>query len=491
MTTTSRRSLIGGTLAVAGTWLLGACTSPAPTGPPSSSPRPLPTPVPATPGPGGTVIEKTLRAAPTTVDLGGRLVDTWAYGDIVPGPPLEARAGDVLRITLDNQLPADTTIHWHGIAIANAADGVPGLTQQPVVPRSNYLYEFVVPDPGTYFFHPHVGVQLDRGLYAPLIITDPAEPGRSDAEWVVVLDDWIDGTGRTPDDALRELTTNPSTPRGGMGGMDHMNMGPPPFGEAGDVAHPYFLINGALPTAPVSYRGTPGQRLRIRIINAASDTIFAVALGGHTLTVTHTDGFPVEPHNTDALYVGMGERYDAVVTLADGVFPLVARPWGKDGQAIALVRTASGSAPPAGIALPEFDRPIVQGTDLHPAESVRLPQRQVDARVGLELGGQMNPYVWTMNGLPFSQNPRPLEVTEGQRLQIDVTNATMMTHPVHVHGHTFALPSGLRKDTVLVPPMGITSLQLEATNPGDWAIHCHNIYHAEAGMMIALQYQRG
>ncbi|MEA5116279.1 MAG: multicopper oxidase domain-containing protein, partial [Propionicimonas sp.] len=240
MTTTSRRSLIGGTLGLAGTWLLGACTSPAPPRPSPSPlpPRPFPTPTPLTPASGGSVIEKTLRAAPATIDLGGTLVDTWAYADTVPGPTIEANVGDLVRITLDNQLPADTTIHWHGIALTNPADGVPGLTQNPVAPGGQYLYEFVAPDPGTYFFHPHVGVQLDRGLYAPLTITDPAEPGGHDAEWVVVLDDWLDGTGRTPDDVLRDLTSAPSASPGGMGGMDHSSMGTPPFGDAGDVTYP-------------------------------------------------------------------------------------------------------------------------------------------------------------------------------------------------------------------------------------------------------------
>lgn len=492
MTTTSRRSLIGGGLAIVGTWALGACTgSTAPTATQSAPTpdRPLPTPTPLAPAPGGSIIEKKLRAAPTTIDLGGIQLETWAYADTVPGPLLEARPGDLLRITLDNQLPADTTIHWHGVALNNAADGVPGMTQNPVPPGGSFLYEFAVPDPGTYFFHPHIGVQLDRGLYAPLIVADPADPGRYDSEWIVVLDDWIDGTGRTPDDVLRELTTS-SAAGNGMGGMDHSGMGNAPFGDGGDVTYPHYLINGALPTAPVSHRGAPGERLRLRIINAASDTIFAVALGGHTMTVTHSDGFAVQPHETAALHIGMGERYDVVVTLADGVFPLVAMPWGKNGQAMALVRTGSGSNPPSDIVLPEFTRPILQGTDLHPAAAARLPDRPNDARVDLRLGGQMNPYAWTINGAPFGKN-QPLSVTTGQRLQVDVTNATMMTHPLHLHGHTFALPSGLRKDTVLIPPMGTTTLQLDATNPGDWAVHCHNIYHAEAGMMIALQYRQG
>ena len=486
MTGASRRQLLGGGLALAGSWALGACTASPVRPPTTTAPRQPTSTAPISPAPGRTIAEKTVRAAPVTVDLGGIEVDTWAYTDTVPGVDLRATAGDLMRITLDNQLPADTTIHWHGIALPNAVDGVPGMTQEPVRSGEKFLYEFIVPDPGTYFFHPHVGVQLDRGLYAPLIVEDPAEPGAHDSEWIVVLDDWLDGTGRTPDDVYQQLTASPSAD---PSGMDHTRMGAAPFGDAGDVTYPHYLINGAIPASPVAFRGKPGERVRIRMINAASDTIFAVAIGGHTMTITHTDGFGVEPRQSAALYIGMGERYDAIVTLGDGVFPLVAKPWGKEGQAMALIRTGSGAAPAPGVQIAEFDGPILQGIDLRPSESSRLSERQPDASATLELGGQMNPYVWTINGSPFGQNS-PIEVFESQRFQLDVLNATMMTHPVHLHGHTFALPNGLRKDTVLIPPMGTTTLQLQASNPGVWAVHCHNIYHAEAGMMIALKYQQ-
>ncbi|WP_197512050.1 multicopper oxidase domain-containing protein [Tessaracoccus coleopterorum] len=111
---------------------------------------------------------------------------------------LRANPGDLLRLNLDNQLPSPTTIHWHGMPIPNDVDGVPGLTQNPIQPGQQHLYEFTAPQPGTYFFHSHVGVQLDRGLYGPLIVDDPAEPGRYDAEWTVVLDDWLVVDGQTP-----------------------------------------------------------------------------------------------------------------------------------------------------------------------------------------------------------------------------------------------------------------------------------------------------
>jgi FtsP/CotA-like multicopper oxidase with cupredoxin domain len=406
---------------------------------------------------------------------------------------LGSRGGDLVRVHLDNQLPTDTTIHWHGIALRNVADGVPGLTQNPVGSGSTYTYEFTVPDPGTYFYHPHVGVQLDRALYAPLIIDDPREPGGYDAEWVVVLDDWIDGTGRTPDDVLDELTSSTGSGSGmhdmnGMG-MGGMGRGTPPFGEAGDITYPYFLINGRVATAPETHLAQPGQRIRLRIINAAADTIFTVALADHRMTITHSDGFAVQPRETDALYIGMGERYDAIITLADGVFPLVAVPFGKHGQAMALVRTGAGSAASATARPRELRGGILLGADLLPTEGARLPDRPVDVATRVTLSGQMRPYAWGINGAPYGMNT-PVTVREGQRMRMEATNMTMMSHPLHLHGHTFALAdSGLRKDTVLLRPMESRPIDVQADNVGDWALHCHNAYHAEAGMMIALNYQ--
>ncbi|AKT50721.1 copper oxidase [Arsenicicoccus sp. oral taxon 190] len=479
---------------------LTACSASGATGA-RMPPRTVGAPVPVSPSPGQKTVTATLTAKPATLDLGGRTVSTWAYGDAVPGPVVRATAGDFLRLTLDNQLPADTTIHWHGIRLRNAADGVPGLTQDPVKPGTKFVYEFTAPDPGTYFFHPHVGVQLDRGLYAPMIIEDPNEPGGYDAEWVVVLDDWLDGTGTTPDDVLTKLIADGgpanSGGMGGMGGMDHGSMGGmggmptggPPWGDAGDVTYPFFLINGKPPTDPDVLTAKPGQKVRLRVINAASDTIFTLALGGHRMTITHTDGHAVQPTEVGAFYIGMGERYDAVVTLADGVFPLVARPFGKTsgGQAMALVRTGSGAAPTAGVKPAELSGQVLIGSQLQPADSARLPDRNPDATARLDLQGSMKPYRWGINGAPFGSN-EPLTVKAGQRLRITATNMTMMSHPLHLHGHTFALPSGLRKDTVLMAPMESLSIDLDADNDGDWMIHCHNIYHAEAGMMIALSY---
>ena len=488
----SRRSLLLGGLGLAGLGGLAACSGPG-TGIVVPE-RSIPSAPSVTPAPGQNVVTAALTPKQTTIDLAGQTLQTWAYGDEVPGKVLRANAGDFLRVFVDNQLPADTTVHWHGIRLRNAADGVPGVTQNPIAPGAKYVYEFTAPDPGTYFFHPHVGVQLDRGLYAPLIIDDPDEPGAYDLEWVIVLDDWLDGTGTNPDEVLKRLMADNGQPNsggmGGMGGMGHGGMGgmgggTAPWGDAGDIVYPYFLVNGRPPADPSVFTGKPGQRVRMRIINAASDTIFTVALGGHRMTITHTDGHAVQPTDASAFYIGMGERYDAIVTLADGAFPLVAQPFGKSGQAMAVVRTGSGSAPSPGTRPAELTGQILVGSDLRPAESALLPARNPDSTVDLVLNGQMQPFQWGMNGAPYGQNT-PLTAEAGKRLRINLMNMTMMTHPIHLHGPAFALANtGLRKDTLLVPPMGSVALDVDP-DAGDWMVHCHNIYHAEAGMMIVL-----
>jgi len=486
----ARRDVLLGIVGVAATGALAACTGSS--GQKSMPSGSFPSPAPASPTPGQRVVELSLTPKPVTLDLGGRTVSTWAYGDTAPGPLVRARAGDLLRVRVDNQLPAETTVHWHGIRLRNLADGVPGLTQKPIAAGTAYTYELTPPDPGTYFYHPHVGVQLDRGLYAPLIIDDPAEPGGYDTEWVVVLDDWVDGTGRTPDEVFAALVAegDAADRPTGMGGMRAAGerMGPMPFGS-GEVTYPYYLVNGRIPTAPESFSARPGQRVRLRLINAASDTIFTVALGGHRMVLTHSDGYAVQPRETDSLHIGMGERYDAVVTLRDGVFPLVATPFAKSERAMALVRTGAGEAPRADVSVPELAGSALLGSDLLPAEPARLPARPPEATALLTLTGQLRPYEWAINGATYGHN-EPIEVSSGQRLRLTVRNTTMMTHPVHVHGHTFALArSGLRKDTVLVRPMETTALDLQTDNPGAWMVHCHNAYHAEAGMMIALRYR--
>ncbi|TQE19232.1 multicopper oxidase family protein [Streptomyces ipomoeae] len=536
MNSINRRSVLLAGLGAAGAGALAACTNNSGSTPALVSPSGSAIAAAEKKRPSTSKVRKvTLTAAPAMLDLGGGVMaKSWAFSGQTPGKEIRLAVGDTLAAELSNQLPNKTTtsIHWHGLALRSDMDGVPPVTQNAVRAGSNFTYRFLTDAPGTYFFHPHVGVQLDRGLYAPLIVEDPKEPLSYDDEWVVVLDDWVDGVTGTPDEVLAELRKgmggmdmgDDSGSGGGHGGhdmgdMEGMDMGedsaspsdPPSSGgmsmefmlmgaesdllggDAGDVKYPYHLINGRVPAEPAVYNGKPGKRVRLRIINAGGDTAYRVALGGHKLTITHTDGFPVEHQQVDALLIGMGERYDVLVTLGDGVFPLVALAEGKETTGMALIRTGAGSAPKATVRPKELEGKILTASQLSAADDVRLPSKKVDRVHRVELTGGMDKYDWAINGKRYDmEDPTvsPLMVEEGQRVRLDFVNTTEMWHPMHLHGHTYQLgSSGPRKDTSIVLPKKKLSVMFDADNPGQWMLHCHNAYHGEVGMMALVAYE--
>ncbi|NUR50785.1 MAG: multicopper oxidase family protein, partial [Hamadaea sp.] len=413
------------------------------------------------PGPEHLVV---LEASPTEVDLGGLTVPAWAYGGRLAGPALRLRAGEQLVATVRNRLPAETTVHWHGVTLRNDADGVPHVTQEPIPAGGEFVYRFTVPAPGTYWFHPHSGLQLDRGLSGPLIVDDPQEPLAYDHEWIVVLDDWLD---RTPEAIYAELIrTGGRTGPGGMMGR----------GVMGTVAYPHHLINGRLPADPDVLHARPGDRIRLRLINAGGDTAYRVVLGGHRMTVTHTDGLPIRPVPADTLLIGMGERYDVLVTAADGVFPLVALADGKNGGGLALLRTGGGMPPPAGVRPGELGGLLPAYEQMKADDKTALTDRDGARTLRTRLTGGMMRFEWGFDGRVFDHDRVDLVLSAGERIRLEIANTTMMWHPVHLHGHSFAVgdPSGPRKDTVGVFPGRTVVLLFDADNPGRWMLHCHN-----------------
>lgn len=476
----------------------------------------------------GRTVTASLAPQSVKIDIGGRIVDTLAYGDTIPGPLLRATVGDEVVVSVSNKLDHPTSVHWHGIALRNDMDGAEPAT--PNIPAGRrFTYRFSVPDSGTYWAHPHTGLDADKGLYLPFIIDDPTEVGRYDTEWIVVLDDWTDGVGKSPRQLYDGLinkppvqapsatttTTTPPTTSGtptntsssasssaasptssmpAMPGMTGGEVGKSDLlgGDAGDIEYPYYLINGRIPEAATTFNAKPGQRIRIRIINTASDTAFRVALAGHSMTVTHTDGFPVIPAQVDAVLVGMAERYDVVVTAADGVFPLVASAEGKNAVARALLVTGKGSPPDPQFRPGELTRRVgtVEMFTAVTAANLGRPDPTLDLPV--VLGGTMAKYDWIINGEPYSRT-EPLHVREGQHPTLVFDNTTMMWHPIHLHGHTFQVirpdgTLGARKDTVIVLPNQKLRAVLVANNPGTWVMHCHNTYHQEAGMQTRIDY---
>ncbi|MFF0969203.1 multicopper oxidase domain-containing protein [Streptomyces sp. NPDC003703] len=554
MHTPTRRTLLSASIMAAGSGLLGACSgsgSSSETGPhpgtaqdsgtadgghrpfvpkgPKGYVNPSDPEVLAAERKRGTGPVRTFRltAAEATCDVGGRSFRTWAYSDGLPGREIRVTQGDILDLTLANRLPVATTLHSHGVRLRCDMDGVPGLTQPGIKPGEEFRYRFAVSYPGTYLLHSHEGMQPDRGLYAPLIVDDPKEPLSYDKEWVVVLDDWVDGVeGSTPDGVLAQLHggkhpamsmemggdpqqegSGSPRPSGGRSAPLRRAAGGPSRilrqshsrlldGMGGNVDFPYYLINGRLPQSAQVFRAKPGDRVRLRLINAGADTAFRVALGGHRMTVTHTDGYPVEHRDTDALLIGMAERYDVLVTVKDGTFPLVALAEGKGdrAKALAVLRTDQGKGLPAPSVHPdELDGRLLPAHSLKPHESVALSDEKPDREIRIRLTGNMKDYNWAFDHQPYSTEHRHA-VRQDERVRLTLINATDMWHPLHLHGHTFALTGlndiGTRKDTAIVLPHRKLVADFYADNPGLWMLHCHNQYHSESGMMTILGYRR-
>ena len=384
------------------------------------------------------------------------------FGQIKPGVPVSHD----FAFTNNGEIPLV-------ISAVQASCGctVTAYTKEPIEPGAELVYEFTASDPGTYFYHSHMGTQLDRGLYAPLVVEDEVASAEYGQDFTVLLDDWIDGTGETPDDVLARLQSNAGAMEGmdmgadpdtddtdvsdtDMSGMDMSGTGTSgtgtsgtgtsgtgtsgaqsmsasdegPLGDdTGDIAYPFYLVNGRAPSDPAEFAVTPGEAVRLRLVNAASDTPFRVALGGSPLTVIASDGFPVEPVTVDTILLGMGERYDVVVTVADGTFPLVASAEGKTGQGLAVVRTGAGRVPGADVRLPELGREVVLSSSLTAAESARLSTKSPDRTIDAVLGGTMAPYRWTINGKTFP-DAAPLEVSEGERVRLRIINAAAQTN---------------------------------------------------------------
>ena len=445
--------------------------------------------LPSAPGAAGTGRIRTYSLEASTLDfhLDGRIVRTWGYNGIAPGPEIRVAEGDTLRIRVKNELPADTTIHWHGLPVPNAMDGVPDVTQPPIRPGDDFTYEFVVPTVGTYLYHSHAGLQLDRGLYGPLIV----EPRRGslayDREHVLLLDDWLDGlSGRNPEAALAGLQRS-----GGMGGM-----------SSGTMDYPRYLVNGRTADDPETLIVRRGEQVRMRLINAAAETVFRFSVAGHSLTVTHADGQSVEPVEIDTLRIGMGERYDVLFqTDNPGVWQIAAAPENKSGIARALLRYGESrgtSPPPPGHYPSELGGKLLSYADLLVAGRESFPSEGLlgglDRSHHVTLSGGMGDYVWAIDGQRYP-DADTLIVREGEWVQVTLRNMSMMAHPMHLHGHFFQVRNGTGrgpfKDTVLVEPhMGELTFDFVADNPGNWFFHCHNAYHMESEMARVVSYGR-
>ena len=575
-----------------------------------------------------------LRIARQTMMIDGRPSRAIGINGTVPAPLIRLKEGQSVRIHVTNELEEDSSLHWHGLIVPSDQDGVPGVSYPGIQARSTFVYQFPLKQSGTYWYHSHSGTQEQAGLYGPIVI-DPAgpDPVAYDREHVIVLSDH---SFMSPDAILAKLKQEAGyfdhqqqTLAGLLAGRDQrlkdrlqwgrMRMDPTDVSDVTGATYTY-LINGHGPRDNWTALFTPGQRVRLRFVNASSMTTFNVRIPGLPLTIVQADGQNVRPVETDEFQIGVAETYDVLVTPPDDrAYTMVGEAVDRSGLARATLAPRAGmvaaipplrkrpvatmkdmgmemggmtmsSAPMRGVdptaernasrllasAAPEPmspTKPSSGGMDMsgmsgsgmagmdhgathknqagetgmemssmrmrdfskapgvkrdvsvqtiapmpmdrtgEPGQGLentghrvlvyrdlvalernpdtRAPSRSID----VHLTGNMERYMWSIDGEKMSGMMTPIPFRYGERVRVNLINDTMMTHPIHLHGHLFELVTGHgdhapRKHTVNVQPGGKVSFDLTADNEGDWAFHCHMLMHMIAGMMRLVSVRR-
>jgi len=435
---------------------------------------------------------KRLVAGTRVIEVNGRPAKVFGLTGPDGRPGLRLAPGERFRVELANQSGARTLVHWHGQLPPWTQDGFPWPQSPPIANGAVQAYDYA-PIPGTYWMHSHHEMQEQNLMTAPLIVHDAAELREDRQEVVLALHDF---TFRTPEEVLAGLTGAPATAMAGMSmpgmampGMSGMGM------DLNDVHYDAFLANDRTLADPAVVRVARGGRIRLRVINGASSSQFWVDLGELVGQVVATDGHRVRPVAGSRFPIAMAQRLDILIDLPQaGAFPILARLEGA-GQRTGIVLATAG-APISRIAeSAQVTPPVDNSLEARLQAAEPLSSRPADLVRTIELGGAMKPYAWSMNGEHWPRT-RPLMLTKGQRVEIDLINRSMMAHPIHLHGHVFQVIAidgrpihGAVRDTVLVGPMGRVKIAFDADNPGRWAFHCHNLYHMITGMMMEFRYQ--
>lgn len=557
----------------------------------------------APPALSGQDIQLTIGHTPVMVD--GAAAHAVTINGTVPGPLIRLKEGQRVRLSVTNTLDEETSIHWHGLLVPFQMDGVPGVSFPGVKPGETFVYDFQVRQSGTYWYHSHSGLQEQMGHYGPIII-DPAgeDPVAFDREHVVVLSDF---SRLHPHQIFRKLKQKSGvfnqqrqTVAGLLAGRDQtlaerldwarMLMDPTDISDVTAAAYT-FLVNGHGPKDNWTALFSPGERVRLRFINAAAQSMFNVRIPGLRTTVVAADGQPVRPVEVDEFQIGNAETYDVIVQpMQDKAFTIVSESVDRSGLGRATLaprpgmsaevpplrarplttmrdmgmdmggmshgamdmsgmdHAAMAAAPQPGMAPPRKRGSDVMGkmemggmdmsmrnpdnapqvrlgpgvqtiapmpmdrtgepgqglesvghrvlvyrdlVALEPNPDTRPPQRSLEIR----LTGNMERFIWGFDGRKFSDRPPPYAFRSGERVRVTLVNDTMMAHPIHLHGHFLDLafgPTGHRprKHTVIVLPGGRVGFDF-TPEPGDWAFHCHMLYHMHAGMFQVFSVRDG
>ncbi|NWF35428.1 multicopper oxidase domain-containing protein [Mariprofundus sp. KV] len=475
------------------------------------------------------------------VSFSGEQARALAVNGTIPAPTLYFKEGEEVVIRVRNRLSEPSSIHWHGLIIPSDMDGVPGLSFDGIPPGKSFTYRFTPQQSGTYWYHSHSGFQEQQGVYGAIII-EPADQSGSavDRDYIVMLSDWTD---ENPNDVLKHLKSESDyykKPRRDLvsffsklaaadagqrqqmwrerRGFARMRMDP---SDISDVTGYTFLMNGQSSRDSWQAAVQPGERVRLRFINAAAASYFDVSIPGLVMSVVAADGQQVEPVSVDSFNIAIAETYDVIVELAPDsgpkAFTIFAQAMDRSGYVHGTLSTQTGLK--AGI--PAMDRrKVLKMDDVmpdhaghgsangnhamdhhadhdHHAKPVKLSYSDlkslektdgdVTRELTIRLTGNMERYFWSFDDVKYAM-AEPVEFEFGERVRVHLVNETMMHHPIHLHGLWQVLQNGQgpyapKLHTIDVPPKQTVTVDVPVDNRGRWAFHCHILYHMATGMM--------
>lgn len=397
--------------------------------------------------------------------------------------------GEVFDVILENEIGQPTGVHWHGLLLPNDQDGVPFVTQSPIPSGEKYAYKFPLIQSGTFWMHAHYGLQEQKLLTAPLILRDPNEK-QVYQEIVMFLSDF---SFRDPKDIFKELKNRGKEK---MSDQNHDNKKMMMKADLNDVKYDAFLTNWRTLSDPEVVTVNPEKVVRLRIINGSSSSNFFIQLGKLKGEVIATDGSECLPLADSQFELGIAQRLDILIKIpaGDGVYPIFAQGEGLQMRTGILLATSNAKIPVITEKADQSMGALSYRQEFLLKAKTSLSEREVNRRLVVNLDGDMTKYIWTINEKAWPDH-EPLMVKEGERVELVLINHTSMSHPMHLHGHVFQVKEingrpllGALRDTVMVLPQSTVKVQFDATHPGNWPFHCHNLYHQYAGMMTTLNY---
>jgi FtsP/CotA-like multicopper oxidase with cupredoxin domain len=413
------------------------------------------------------------------------------------------RRGARFRVRVENKIGEPSLIHWHGLTPPWQQDGVPGVSGPPIPAGQSADYDFPLRFGGTFWMHSHQGLQEQLLMAAPLIIHDQRD--RPDEQEIVLM--LADFSFTPPEEifaTLKKGSKMPAmagTPPAGSAGMDGSKGAGMTMASAkpdlNDVKYDAFLANDRTLADPEVVKIEPGGRVLLRIVNSSSMSAFHIDLGELEGELIAVDGFEVAPIAGKRFPIAVAQRLDLRLAIPGGAaaYPVLAVLEGESKQTGIVLR--AGNAPVARIpdAAAMASAALTLDLERRLRAAAPLEPRKADRRHTLNLTGNMASYVWSLNNVAWTKETPPLPIAQGERVELLFVNQTPMPHPMHLHGHEFQVVeindqrfSGAVRDTVLVPPGHRVVVAFDANNPGLWALHCHLLYHLDAGMFTTLRY---